>query len=183
MVNIGKGCEFFRFVAPVDHLPSLFLFLNIFLIFIAAPSVFADLLKLLFETIAAIVDKQESRVESLYGTGHMLRVLQRLQKEADVQSAIILDTFSESKQISRKASKAFYIALSLIHLTFQSQRAEIKQVRDASSNWRPTPNTCKESTIDSRELDIILNELASISQRTQLFDRFLHTRAKVAFGF
>lgn len=34
-------------------------------------------------------------------------------------------------------------------------------------------------TIDPRELDIVLNEMVLISQRSHMYNRFLETRAKV----
>ncbi|TPX30987.1 hypothetical protein SmJEL517_g05574 [Synchytrium microbalum] len=124
-----------------------------------SPNVYSEMLKVLFETIAMLVDKQESHVETLYGPGRMLRVLQRLQREADVQSVIILDSFAENRQVSRKLG-------------------EVKQAYDAVANWKSSTAPRKEIALETRELDIILSELASISQRAQLFNQFLHARAK-----
>lgn len=62
----------------------------------------AGLLTRLFETIAMVIDRQEAMVDSTYGPGRMLRVIQRLQREADIQSSIILNSFTEKQQLQRK---------------------------------------------------------------------------------
>ncbi|RKO91852.1 COG4 transport protein-domain-containing protein [Blyttiomyces helicus] len=120
------------------------------------PRFYAGLLTRLFETIALVVDRQESMVEAAYGPGRMLRVIQRLQREGDIQSSIILESFGERYQLQRKLG-------------------EINRFEGSGgrrNNTAPKP----ESTIDPRELDAILGEIAIISQRAQQFDRFLRVR-------
>jgi conserved oligomeric Golgi complex subunit 4 len=58
----------------------------------------------LFETIANVIDRQRAMVETHYGPGRMLLVIQKLQKEADIQSAIILDSMIDARQLRRKVS-------------------------------------------------------------------------------
>ncbi|KAJ3007684.1 Golgi transport complex subunit 4 [Thoreauomyces humboldtii] len=121
------------------------------------PQFYASLLTRLFETIAMIVDRQEAMVNSVYGPGRMLRVIQRLQREADIQGSIILNTFSERRQLKRK--------LNDISRFDENIRKRISQP--------PTDNV-----VEPKEIDAILSELASISQKAQIFDRFLHIRAE-----
>ncbi|KAJ3298327.1 Golgi transport complex subunit 4 [Borealophlyctis nickersoniae] len=119
------------------------------------PRFYAGLLTRLFETIAMVVDRQTGLVQSAYGPGRMLTVIQRLQRQADIQSSIILESFSEKYQLPRK-----------MH--------EINLLEGRRPAGAPKP----ESTIDAKEIDVILNEMAVMSQRAQLFDRFLHMRAE-----
>ncbi|KAJ3046090.1 Golgi transport complex subunit 4 [Rhizophlyctis rosea] len=118
-------------------------------------SFYAGLLTRLFETIAMVVDRQEPMVETTYGPGRMLRIIQRLQREADIQSSIIMDAFSEKRQLQRK----------LYDINLYEAR-------------RPPGAAKPEITLDPRELAVILGEIAIMSQRAQLFDRFLHIRAE-----
>ena len=71
---------------------------------VAVQRFYAGLLTRLFETIAMVIDRQEAMVETTYGPGRMLRVIQRLQREAEIQSSIILDAFSEKRQLQRKVN-------------------------------------------------------------------------------
>jgi len=63
---------------------------------------YATALTRLFEHIAQIVDGHEPLVARHYGPGMMVKVIERLQMEADVQGGIILDTWSEERIVDRK---------------------------------------------------------------------------------
>ncbi|KAJ3319595.1 Golgi transport complex subunit 4 [Blyttiomyces sp. JEL0837] len=118
---------------------------------------YADLLTRLYETVAGLVDKQESFVDSHYGPGRLLRVIQRLQREADIQSSIILDTFADRRQLSRKVS-------------------DIAALDIAANQGKPAPMTVQ---VEPKEVDAVITEIALISQRTQLFQRFLTFRSEL----
>ncbi|KAI8821159.1 COG4 transport protein-domain-containing protein [Fimicolochytrium jonesii] len=125
------------------------------------PLFYAKLLTQLFETIAMIVDRQEAMVNSVYGPGKMLRVIQRLQREADIQGSIILNAFSERRQLQRKlADVAKY-------------EASLRKKPSATA-----PQVSLDTLVEPRDVDTVLNELALISQKARIFDRFLHVRAE-----
>ncbi|KAG0227489.1 Golgi transport complex subunit 4 [Actinomortierella wolfii] len=142
-----------------------------------SPTFYADLLIRLFESIAIIIDQHQPVIEKHYGPGKMLRVIQRLQEESDNQSRKILERFEEERGIQRK-----------IH--------EIKSFRDTPKRFQPAPlvrsltpqpgagvssqqhQRTMSDVIDPRELDVNLNEMVLISQRSHLYNRFLESRAK-----
>jgi hypothetical protein len=68
----------------------------------------------LFENIAVIIDQHQPLVESHYGKGKMLRVIQRLQEESDTQSAAILDRFLQNRKLEAKVKKSIYIELKTV---------------------------------------------------------------------
>ncbi|KAI9101042.1 COG4 transport protein-domain-containing protein [Phlyctochytrium arcticum] len=125
-----------------------------------APQFYANLLTNLFERIALEIDRQEPMISATYGPGTMLRVIQRLQREADIQSSIILNSLKERRQISRK-------------LVDISQLDENNR-RSSAQGQSPQPS---ENPVDLREVDSLLNEITLISQKAALFNRFLHIRA------
>ncbi|KAJ3413956.1 Golgi transport complex subunit 4 [Chytridiales sp. JEL 0842] len=119
-------------------------------------TVFADLLTRLFETIANLLDKQETLVDSTYGPGRLLRILHTMQKEADVQSSIILDSFSDRRQVARKV-------------------ADMATLQAAAAQNKPAPSTIQ---MEAKDVDPVLTEIALIAQRTYLFQRFLTVRSE-----
>jgi hypothetical protein len=76
----------------------------------------------LFENIAVIIDQHQPLVEIHYGKGKMLRVIQRLQEESDVQSVTILDRFLQTRKLESKVYKTYvstwYSLLILIFLIY-----------------------------------------------------------------
>lgn len=136
---------------------------------------FADALTRLFEHIAVIIDQHQPLVEAHYGRGKMLRVIQRLQEESDVESGIILDKFVQTRQIEAK----------LVEI----QSLNIAKIRSSTANWsagapvssshtpKPVAESANSQLVDPRQLDQNLVELALVSQRSALFHRFIHDRA------
>ncbi|CAB4493904.1 unnamed protein product [Rhizophagus irregularis] len=125
---------------------------------------YGNVLTKLFENIAHIIDQHQSAVETHYGPGKMIRVIERLQEECDKQSQIILDTFFDERQIQRKLLDI------QTHYNTQKRFSGLQK-----------PGQLKEVDIipDPRELDVILSELAMISARTHLYYRFLESRTKL----
>ncbi|KAI9316416.1 COG4 transport protein-domain-containing protein [Dichotomocladium elegans] len=116
----------------------------------------------------------------------MLRVIQRLQEESDVESGLILDQFTQNRKLEAK----------LVEI----QSLNIAQIRSSTANWsasNASPSSTTTATagaaaaaaaaaagndassqlVDPRQLDMNLLELALISQRGSLFYRFIHDRA------
>ncbi|KAJ2995425.1 Golgi transport complex subunit 4 [Globomyces sp. JEL0801] len=113
---------------------------------------YVDSLRVLFETIATVIDRQQSVVDHYYGPGSMLSVIVRLQREADIQSSMLLSSFMDVRKLERK-------------------------VNEINAYTRNTAKNKTEPAIDPRELDVILGELAEICQKSHLFDRFIRLRA------
>ncbi|RIA99525.1 COG4 transport protein [Glomus cerebriforme] len=125
---------------------------------------YGNALTKLFENIALIIDQHQSAVETHYGPGKMIRVIERLQEECDKQSKIILHTFCDAKQIQRKLSDI---------RTYNNAQKRVSVIQ------RPGQSREVDSMPDPRELDVVLSELAMISARTHLYYRFMESRAKL----
>lgn len=97
-------------------------------------------------------------VETNYGPGTMHIVILRLQREVDIQSSILLNEFKEARQIDRKIE-------------------EIKKDKEQSFQKSGSSTLVSSTSLDPREIDQILREIASICQKAHLFDRFLRVRA------
>lgn len=55
--------------------------------------VYANLLTRLFEFIAKLVDQQSEMILNEFGQGHLLFIINRLMKQAELQGNIILNAF------------------------------------------------------------------------------------------
>ncbi|XP_032781515.2 conserved oligomeric Golgi complex subunit 4 isoform X1 [Daphnia magna] len=111
---------------------------------------FADTLTVLLESVARIIEIHQPLVETYYGPGRLLQVVEYLQPECDKQANQILVEFRRSRQLDKQ-----------IHL-----------VSEVLSN----ANKALHEKCDPRILDAVLAELTLLSSRTVLYLRFLRRR-------
>ncbi|OAD74722.1 hypothetical protein PHYBLDRAFT_76593 [Phycomyces blakesleeanus NRRL 1555(-)] len=137
----------------------------------AAPIYFADAMTRLFENIAVLIDQHQPFVEKHYGSGKMLRVLQRLQEEADIQSGNILDRLLQTRKLESKLVEIQSISITKMRLN------NVNRSANTLATQSPMMSDTTQSLVDPRQLDISLLELSLISQRSALFHSFIHERA------
>ncbi|KAI9761667.1 MAG: High affinity Ca2+/Mn2+ P-type ATPase-like protein [Chaenotheca gracillima] len=143
---------------------------------------YANALTKLFEHIAQIVDGHGALVERHYGAGRMIKVIERLQVEADVQGGIILDTWSDERNIDRRLTDIKSYAFSFLVQSFLSvprassgtPRSNSPAVRDGSA----APRTSEDEGVDMKEVDGFLGEMALMLGRWSLYSSFLANKCK-----
>ena len=143
---------------------------------------YANTLTKLFEHIAQIVDGHGSLVERHYGEGKMVKVIERLQMEADVQGGIILDTWSEERNVDRRMTDVKSYPFSFLVQSFLPQQRGAGTARvnspatgGASTNVRNS----EDEGVDMKEVDAILNEISVMLSRWSLYTRFISGKCKV----
>ncbi|KAJ2664903.1 Golgi transport complex subunit 4 [Coemansia sp. RSA 1200] len=121
----------------------------------------------LFEVIAAAVDNHFPLVETHYGPGRMIRVIQRLQMEGAKRAAMLLDFFEEDRHIKRRLTQ------------MQQVDAQLRQYPPYLAE-RESPGRYSEDDIsdsDFKEISSILAELVLIERQIAAFNRFMESRA------
>ncbi|KAJ2611510.1 Golgi transport complex subunit 4, partial [Coemansia sp. RSA 1804] len=121
----------------------------------------------LFEVIAAAVDNHFPLVETHYGPGRMIRVIQRLQMEGAKRAAMLLDFFEEDRHIKRRLTQ------------MQQVDAQLRQYPSYHAE-RESPGRYSEDDIsdtDFKEISSILAELVLIERQIAAFNRFMESRA------
>ncbi|KAI9800135.1 MAG: hypothetical protein M1833_003462 [Piccolia ochrophora] len=144
---------------------------------------YANALTKLFEHIAQIVDSHGALVERHYGQGRMVRVIERLQVEADVQGGIILDSWSDERNIDRRLTDIKSYAFSFLVQSFLpvqrgttgTPRANSPATRDAAAGQRASED---EDGVDMKDVDGVLGETAVMLGRWSLYSRFLANKCK-----
>ena len=144
---------------------------------------YAHTLTKLFEHIAQIVEGHQPLVERHYGEGMMVKVIERLQTEADLQGGIILDAWSEDRRVDRKLtdikSYAFsFLVQSFMHaqkMTAGNTRSDSPLKRDGT----PGPRSSEDEGVNMKEVDGILGEAAVMLERWALYTRFLASKSPV----
>jgi len=145
---------------------------------------YANALTQLFEYIANIVERHGGLVERHYGEGRMARVIQRLQYEADIQGGIIIDTWSDGRNIDRKLMDVKSYAFSFLVQSFlpqpaargSSNRTTSPAALDRKSEQRRSED---EGNVDMKDIDAFLNEIGVMLGRWSLYCRFVATKCTV----
>ncbi|MCJ1252170.1 hypothetical protein MMC30_009409 [Trapelia coarctata] len=143
---------------------------------------YANALSKLFEHIAQIVEHHGGLVDRHYGQGRMVRVIERLQVEADSQGGIIIDTFSDERNIDRKLTDIRSYAFTFLVQSFlpaQNLKVGISRTSSPAMFDRNTDTQAQEDDgADMKDVDGYLSEIAVMLGRWSLYSRFLANKCK-----
>lgn len=147
---------------------------------------YANALTKLFEHIAQIVESHGSLVERHYGSGKMVKVIERLQMEADVQGGIILDSWSDDRAVDRKLTDVKSYPFSFLVQSFLTQQKGMAGIPRVGSpgfgGGTNDPRNSEDEGVNMKEVDGLLNEIAVMLGRWSLFSRFIAGKCKVSFS-
>ena len=144
---------------------------------------YANALIKLFEHIAQIVEHHGGLVERHYGGGRMVRVIERLQVEADVQGGIILDSWSDERSIDRSLTEIKSYAFTFLVQSFlpaQPPRNGTPRVRSPAKKGSNAELRLREDEgLDMKLVDGYLGEIAVMLGQWSLYSNFIATKCKV----
>jgi hypothetical protein len=145
---------------------------------------YAGALTKLFEHVAQIVDGHSALVEQYYGAGSMVRVIERLQHEVDLQGGIIIDTWADERNVDRLLSDIRAYAFSFLVQSFLPQHRPNGMARSAFSGAGDSSGaqrgSAEEDSVDMKAVDSLLNELTIMLGRWSLYCRFLAIKCSVS---
>lgn len=144
---------------------------------------YANALTKLFEHIAQIVEHHGALVERHYGIGRMVKVIERLQAEADVQGGILVDTWSDERNIDRKLTDIRSYAFTFLVQSFlpiptarsNTSRARSPAKRGTVSEYQDW----EDEPIDMKEVDSYVSEMALMLGRWSLYTSFIANKCRV----
>lgn len=144
---------------------------------------YANALTKLFEHIAQIVEHHGGLVERHYGAGSMVKVIERLQLEADVQGGIVLDTWGDERSIDRKLTDIKSYAFTFLVQSFlPAQPARSGTPRAGSPAKRGSgagTRISEDEGMDMKQVDSILHEIAVMLGHWSLYSSFIAAKCKV----
>lgn len=139
---------------------------------------YANALTKLFEHIAQIVEGHGGLVEMHYGEGKMIKVIERLQAEADVQGGIILDSWSDERSVDRRMTDVKSYPFSFLVQSFLPQPRGVSRVNSPAPGAASTRQS-EDEGVDMKEIEGILSETAIMLGRWSLYTRFISSKCKV----
>lgn len=144
---------------------------------------YANALTKLFEHIAQIVESHGGLVERHYGQGKMIKVIERLQMEADIQGGIILDSWSDDRNVNRRLTDVKSYPFSFLVQSFLPQQKTLgatPRMNSPAIGSGTNPRASEDEGVNMKEIDGLLNEISVMLARWSLYIRFLAGKCKVA---
>ena len=142
---------------------------------------YANTITKLFEHIAQIIDGHGGLVGRHYGAGKMKRVVELLQVEADVQGGIILETWTDERNVDRKLTDIKSYAFTFLVQSFLPGPRGVATPRANSPANRDGVHgrASEDEGVDMKEIDGLLGEMAVMLGRWSLYSRFLADKNRV----
>ncbi|KAI1659726.1 COG4-domain-containing protein [Daldinia decipiens] len=142
---------------------------------------YANALTKLFEHIAQIVESHGGLVERHYGEGKMVKVIERLQMEADVQGGIILDSWGDERSVDRKLTDAKSYPFSFLVQSFlppQRTLTGTPRVNSPAVGGGTNSRNSEDEGVDMKEVDALLSEISIMLGRWSLYSKFLASKCR-----
>jgi hypothetical protein len=147
---------------------------------------YANALTKLFEHIAQIVESHGGLVERHYGAGKMVKVIERLQREADVQGGIILDSWSDERSVDRKLTDVKSYPFSFLVQSFLPPQRSLtgtprvhSPALGSGQNAGGGRDDSEDEGVNMKEVDGLLGEISVMLGRWALYARFLAGKCMV----
>lgn len=130
---------------------------------VSKPEFFAQILFRLYQTISAIVNQHSKIIKSYYGSEAVSIVLKVIQMECDLQSNLIYETFSETRQIDE-------ILDEIRQYSYPILINELYTIRDQDESG--TEEELEEKSVDLAIVSQITDELSAMMNHWSMYCRF-----------
>ncbi|TLD25608.1 hypothetical protein PspLS_05502 [Pyricularia sp. CBS 133598] len=144
---------------------------------------FAGALTKLFEHVARIIEGHGGLVERHYGAGKMVRVIERLQVEVDVQGGIVLDSWSDDRTVDRRLKDVKSYPFSFLVQSFLPQQrggfGGTPRVNSPAGGVGTNDSRQSEDEgVNMKEVDGLLAEIAVMLGKWSFYMRFLAVKCR-----
>ncbi|KAF5551835.1 conserved oligomeric golgi complex component 4 [Fusarium phyllophilum] len=137
---------------------------------------YANKLTRLLEHIVQIINSHSGLVERHYGADKVVKVIEKLQKEADVQGGVILDLWNDERAVNRmmadiKSYPFFFLSKSMMPvqrgISFALRGNELKK---------------DDSGLDVKKVEGLFGEMTTMLRSWSLYKRFIASKCKGALN-
>lgn len=131
---------------------------------------FADTMTMLLENFAKVIEVNQPIVEACYGNGHLLHMLEILQKECDLEVKNLILEFNKIRRINHRVNQINdYIK------TGSSSSGSTQ----ALGHYRNSSGGGSVDKLNPKDIDAIIGEITIMHSRVELYFRFMRRRITV----
>lgn len=133
--------------------------------------VFAQSLLYLFKIVSTIINDHSKVIASCYGTSYMVHVMEKVEKEADLQAGLVFDIFNEKRRIDRAVDE------------IQSWNSDRNRQSDEAAGNKGELHVDTSTNLDATTNDLniadltdLVNEFSNMLQNWSMYSRFFSVR-------
>jgi conserved oligomeric Golgi complex subunit 4 len=135
---------------------------------------YADNLTWLFEHIVQIINSHSGLVERHYGADKVVKVIERLQKEADIQGGIILDLWNDERTVTRMMADVKSYPFSFL------SKSMMPVQRGISFTLRGNELNKDELNFEVKKVEGLFGEMTTMLKSWSFYKRFISLQCKVS---
>ncbi|CCE64936.1 hypothetical protein TPHA_0J01140 [Tetrapisispora phaffii CBS 4417] len=138
---------------------------------IKRPGFFSQVLLHLFKLVSTVINEHSKVITVSYNLTYMTNVMEKVEKEAELQAGLVLDTFAESKKLTRTVKEIK-----------EWQRLQMKKNnRKLNGDSSDSEDSDAESMdgvqmISVNNISLLINEFSQILQNWSMYTRFFSVR-------
>ena len=121
------------------------------------------------EGIARTVEIHQPLIETYYGPGRLTTILTFLQDECDKQSVKIFNEFRKKRNVKEKMDK--------VRDSVYGSSSALSTTTSMTGSF--TSNSSSDSKLEARELDHVLEEMALLQARSEMYFKFVRKKSFV----
>ncbi|CCH61717.1 hypothetical protein TBLA_0F01750 [Henningerozyma blattae CBS 6284] len=165
------------------------------------PGFYAKVILHLFKIVSTVINEHSKIISTSYGNIHMIHVMEKIEKETDLQTGLVLDIFLETRKVDRILSeinewndlhslKIKNLNKSLVanthHTREKSSSPSIHgKVSSTEKNLHSRTNSSNENNIQDldsvvsfsiNDLSLLIDEFSQILQNWSMYARFFSIR-------
>lgn len=140
--------------------------------------VFARALFHLFRIVSTIINDHSKIISSCYGVNHMIHVMEKVEKEADLQGGLVLDMFTETRKVDRFVKEITEWFSKRESIDNQDEKNNIDSDDDTRYDSDDiNDNEENNSTvIGANELSNLVNEFSEMLKTWSMYAKFFSAR-------
>lgn len=142
--------------------------------------VFAQALLHLFKIVSTIINDHSKIISSCYGMHYMLHVMEKVEKEADLQAGLILDIFAETRKVDRIVKEIIdwndKDMSNFVDHTNGDANNEDSDYDDENNEEDKNNDDNDGALIEVGDLTNLINEFSQMLQNWSMYSRFFSVR-------
>ncbi|CAR27475.1 hypothetical protein ZYGR_0I07500 [Zygosaccharomyces rouxii] len=140
------------------------------------PGVFAQALLHLCKIVSTVINNHSQIIAACYGLHHMVHVMEKVEKEVDLQAGLVLDVFTEVRKLQRVVHGVNEWNSNPRHHQPQYQQQQ-QQLQQQNQQYREGSNEeAINEPITVAELSSLMTEFSQILQNWSMYSLFFSVR-------